>query len=343
MSSACKEVRLDAPGKSMSRIPVMDQDSKWICYAYTASQMVDAWRFSHGDRNYSHITSPAATAVFYASQRTDWNAKDIDYGWQADAIASITKNGSCDYKTIFNKFGQTGLKEYFGELKKHFDEFQVMAYQQSIRANQRQNNSLRDIASAIRDKTSNTYSTVQTARAVQCTLRSAGSGVPVASILEISDALSQPTYLKYLEKLFTPICTANKKSIQPVPNAKKIWAKDYPPEKRIQEIEKQMNDQFNKPNPQPMGINYCENVLWDKNTQGIDSYGEFNWNTCRSHHISAVIGQRPTAGGGCEFLVRNSYGQSCNAYPDWKCENGQIWVDSKTLVKNMNGVSWLED
>jgi hypothetical protein len=97
-----------------------------------------------------------------------------------------------------------------------------MAYQQSIRASQRQGYSLRNIAGAEQDKASNIYSTMQAARRIQCALKSAGSEVPVASILEISDALSQPTYLKYLEKLFKPICDKNAKSVRPIPRAKKI-------------------------------------------------------------------------------------------------------------------------
>ncbi len=335
-ASECKEIRLDSPGRSMSRIPVMDQDSKWICYAYTASQMVDAWRFSHGDKDYNHITSPPATAVFYASQRTDYASKDVDYGWQSDAVASVVKNGSCDYKAIYNKFGQKGLSEYFGELKKYFDEFQVKAYQQSIDTN-------KNIAYRARDYANNKVGEIKYARAVQCAMRSANSETPIPGIFEITDALSQPSYLKYLEKLFKPVCQKNLKKVDAVPAAKKVWMRDFSEKERVEKVQKQINEQFNSKNPQPMGINYCANVLYDKNVQGMYNNGEFNWNACDSHHISVVIGQRPTSDGRCEFLIRNSSGQSCNAYPDWKCENGQIWVDSSTLIKNLNGISWLED
>lgn len=320
-ASECKPIRLDAPGKSMSKIPVMDQDSKWICYAYTASQMVDAWRFSHGDTDYDHLTSPIAAAVFYASQRRDYPAEDIDYGWQADAVSSIAKNGSCGYKSIYSKFGQNGLREYFGELKNHFNEFAILAYQKSVPASVK----------------------TKFAQQVQCSIQKAGTGVPVPTIIEITNALSQPSYLKYLEKLFKPVCDNNSKQVKDIPAAKKLWMQDIPERERFTKIQGQMNDQFNNPNPQPMSINYCENVLWDKKTVGIDSSGQFNWSACKSHHISVVVGQRPTNDGRCEFLVRNSYGQSCYAYPDWKCENGQVWVDSKTLINNMHGLSWLED
>ena len=287
----CRPIRLDDPGKSMEKIPVMDQDSKWICYAYTASQMADAWRFSHGDHNTTHLTSPVATAVFYASQRTDFPTKDIDNGWQAGALASIAKNGSCDYKAIYTKFGTTGLKEYFGELNKYFQKFKLLAIQES-------NSS----------KISQDY-----AKAVQCAMKSANTQL-IPEIPEIINALSQPNYLEYLSKLFQNVCASNSIDVH-LPDANTLWTKNFFDDDRVSQIQKTMNKELNGSNPQPIGINYCENILWDKSVQGINSSGEFDWSVCKHHHISVVIGQQPTTDGRCEFLVRNSFGQSCNAYP----------------------------
>lgn len=318
VASDCKEIRLDSPGKPMSRIPVMDQDSKSICYAYSASQMVDAWRFSHGDKDFNHLTSPPATAIFYTSQRTDSHKTNVDFGWEADAIASIARNGSCDYRTIYHKFGQNGLNEYFDELKFHFDQFKLQSYQRSV------------------------Y-TLNVTKQIQCSIRKAGKGFPIPMIAEITSALSQPSYIKYLEQLFKPICAKNMKQISGIPPAKRLFMKDLAAEDRIKKVQKQINSQLNSSNPQPMGIGYCENVLWNKNIVGINTTGEVNWNSCNVEHSSIIIGQRPTSEWGCELLVRNSHGQSCHAYHDWDCENGQIWVDSTSLIKNMTELSWLED
>ena len=54
----CAPFRLDDPGKSMEHMPILDQDAVGYCGSYSATQLADAWRFSHGDTNYSHITSP---------------------------------------------------------------------------------------------------------------------------------------------------------------------------------------------------------------------------------------------------------------------------------------------
>jgi hypothetical protein len=105
---------------------------------------------------------------------------------QSDAVASVVKNGSCDYKAIYNKFGQKGLSEYFGELKKYFVEFQVKAYQQSIDTN-------KNIAYRAWDYANNKVGEIKYARAVQCAMRSANSETPIPGIFEITDALSQPS------------------------------------------------------------------------------------------------------------------------------------------------------
>src|SRR4051794_26559086 len=63
----CPDTRLDGPGMPLAKTSVMDQDGMDICWAESASIVLDAWRFSHdppkGDRNYDHLTHPLALAV----------------------------------------------------------------------------------------------------------------------------------------------------------------------------------------------------------------------------------------------------------------------------------------
>lgn len=307
----------------MATIPVMDQDSKNICYACTASQMVDSWRFSHGDKDVNHLTSPIAAAVFYASQRTDFEVEDIDGGWQSETVNSIIKNGSCDYKSIYNKFGQNGLNEYFGTLKKQFDDFQRLAIRQTPSPSKRK----------------------AMAEAVKCAIESANKRAPAPQIEEIIRALSQPKYLGYLEELFAPICQKRGKRLSGVPKAKVLWAMHLTPAARARKLQDQITDVLGSENPQPIGMDFCEDVLFDKKVVGIDHAGQLDWKTCSAQHAALIIGQRQTPSGRCEFLVRNSHGQSCNPYKDWDCDKqtGQIWVESEVLIRNIYGLSWLED
>ncbi len=92
-------------------------------------------------------------------------------------------------------------------------------------------------------------------------------------------------------------------------------------------------------NPQPVAIAYCEDVLRDKSIRSVDSSGKRV--DCKNHHLSVVIGSRPTDDGKCEFLVRNSYGASCVPYA-WPCKRGQVWVHQDALSYNIEGFTWLE-
>src|SRR5688500_12242896 len=53
----CSQIRLDSKGGSMEHVRVRDQGSIGNCYSHVAEQMVDAYRFSEGDRDYEHVTS----------------------------------------------------------------------------------------------------------------------------------------------------------------------------------------------------------------------------------------------------------------------------------------------
>ena len=110
--SKCTDIRLDLPGQSMEHVPPSYQGDLGLCYAYTAAQLVDAWRFSHDDHDYSHLTSALEVAVGLAQQeKKDSVLKmsargehDIQFSFEMDdpirAVGYLLKNGSCDKKII---------------------------------------------------------------------------------------------------------------------------------------------------------------------------------------------------------------------------------------------------
>jgi len=78
-----------------------------------------------------------------------------------------------------------------------------------------------------------------------------------------------------------------------------------------------------------VGIDYQINAL------GLNSGA----NQTVGLHASTVVGRRwHEESGKCEYLIRNSWGESCVHYqnPD-RCENGNIWVDRDSLKNNLTG------
>jgi hypothetical protein len=75
----CPSLRLDGPGGSMENVPVRDQGDERICYAMTAAEMADAYRFSHkppkGDTHFDHQTSGFQVAALGTAERESTRAK----------------------------------------------------------------------------------------------------------------------------------------------------------------------------------------------------------------------------------------------------------------------------
>lgn len=54
----------------------------------------------------------------------------------------------------------------------------------------------------------------------------------------------------------------------------------------------------------------------------------------KMNHTSSFVGRRMRAGK-CEYLVRNSWGRSCNYYDrTYPCEQGNVWVPKENLIRS---------
>lgn len=67
-----------------------------------------------------------------------------------------------------------------------------------------------------------------------------------------------------------------------------------------------------------------------------------------NRHMSVVVGRKYNAKTlTCEYLIRNSYGNTCHSYKNPKlkdkCEKGNIWVDTETLKYNLYGLTYLTE
>lgn len=92
----------------------------------------------------------------------------------------------------------------------------------------------------------------------------------------------------------------------------------------------------------PVGISYCSKMLkMPRSYNGIKTKtkDKLEFKEDCGNHASLVIGSRLVQGKdgkkSCELLIRNTWGSDCQKYhKDHKCEDGNIWVDFKTLDKN---------
>jgi hypothetical protein len=87
-----------------------------------------------------------------------------------------------------------------------------------------------------------------------------------------------------------------------------------------------------------LGISYCSRVIKNRNFKGLKKdRSDFATDDC-GNHASLIVGKR-ARGGRCQFMVRNTWGDSCRY--DWECEKNQqgqeegFWVDAENLVNNI--------
>jgi hypothetical protein len=282
------------------------------------------------------LTSPLVASVSFAAKEGGnfWkDRKDIHFGETSKTIAAIAKDGSCDYKSIFSKYGQKDLKEYLGELRKHFDRFKEIWGRMTD-----PNATIDEGFKASKERLRQEETEAAAIQCEKCDLKS--SAVSKLPISEIMSALHQDTYLNFLKDLFKRACGKITIDVSKTPSAVQHSIIEFSGKPPVGELKKLINQKLNSKNPQPIQISYCSGILHDKSYTGLTPDGEYR---CRSTHSSLIIGQRPARGGGCEFLIRNSYGSSCKPYKPWQCERGQIWVEAEALTKNIGSASWLED
>ena len=82
----------------------------------------------------------------------------------------------------------------------------------------------------------------------------------------------------------------------------------------------------------------------DYNANFLTTTKKNGWLNIAGMHTSSIIGRRFNPDNQkCEYLIRNSWGTSCERYrPQFTCEAGNIWVDQNSLKKSLILVTYLQ-
>ncbi len=311
-TDSCTPIRLDAPGMPMENMPVYDQGKTDLCYAYTAAQVVDAWRFSHGDQNRNHLTSPLSAAILYTRDYEDNpDFDDIDLGHPDYTARVILANGSCSPPVHRHA-------EQEGTLRETLDRIQ------SLHGN------LQGLAERVQ------RSPLLTAGNQMCT--DVSSVVPrnlPELARNIASTMARMNSFEFIDRLYRGYChNANVRPVQPPAQVKVDSIRALEKSTAVQSLTDSVHLALGAQPPQPAGISYCSEILKDSATRGVDLDDPDGPVTCKGTHASVVIGRRPGPEGRCQLLIRNTWGDSCNVDSKWQCENGNIWIDQDALMKN---------
>ena len=355
-ASDCSPMRLDGPGGSMAHVMPHDQGPYGICYAEAAVQMADAYRFSHGDANTNRETSVMSASIGLAD-KTVKKKDPFEGGETCTVIDFLRQNGGHDALAVGRCMLESEVDDApaVQRLGLLYDSYQAELAAMPSGAAPAAVSELRGNYVSILERREPWVATIvpPIARNVLSDFFGYDRGRFMWSISSYKCFnVDRPQTLSFL-----PACGGNDDARVPRPGA---------------ESRALLDAQLAKPNPQPVEISYCAEVLGRADYPGVDRstasatqcLGNEPW---AGGHASLVIGRRMGNDNRCQYLIRNSWGvhPTPKSYslpggdgqpekishgpghtyaPQWEFENGKgdIWVDADALAKSLLGVSYLE-
>src|SRR5688500_6677194 len=100
-ASDCSYFQMNQAGGSMYKSPVPDQGKQHLCYAYTATQIIDAIRSNDSQKDFRHIS--VLEAVLGSKQKNE-NETSPDRGKTCAVIDHISLHGACADDEVMSVF-----------------------------------------------------------------------------------------------------------------------------------------------------------------------------------------------------------------------------------------------
>jgi len=373
----CSSIRLDQPENgtagSMQFVQVRDQGSYGICFAETAAELLDAYRFSRLDDSRMTIQSSALAAT-------------VDYSFTTGGDP-YTGGSTCK---ILNYLSVVGSQDD-AAVSSCIENFETASFDSAIQE--------------IYDRESNQLNLEKqlllsqdlSQQDVQSRFNQTKQSIYQGDIANIQGLLaSRGMSSQQMPKADTII------SIMDMPLPRLAWGlAAYSCSNSSQSIQEQVplcvdsvplsnpsiiatwNARLNVPQAEPIEVSYCSPVLKEgRSYPGVmrtDNTHQCAPSTTTStpNHASLIIGRRRNPNtGSCQFLIRNSWGTACKVSqiapapgnvpkdtrpslakapsipdpstdlryaPEWDCEDGNIWVDADSLAQSAYRTSWISD
>lgn len=377
----CKTVRLDERGGPFEKIPVYDQTKystadQNICYAVAGAQLLDADRFYSGDHELKQLSSPLSVALNFKMKTGDvapYQGNDpsrlaanlLGGGEIAPALNASFDQPLCDQRSLEKYSSLIGTKERNPLPRKYFRSLAVGSTDNFLKA-------ILDQVQRSTEFQQNLNLVIRVEAPPECELnmffRSRALSRENLNDIQrsIHEALKQDSFLTQANTAFRELCqkdsfTVAKKKVESFNGAPEYnkettdncyrralevlekmphkTASDYVRETdkctvvkiSPEKLQAKAQSLLEGPNPVPVGISYNPGALKKSDNPGS--------------HASVIIGQQfNQKTKSCEFLVRDSYGPTCNeTKSDYKypCENGSVWVPEKVLFSATKQLTWI--
>lgn len=299
---ACSTVDLTGPNEALSSVPSWSQGHSNLCYAYSASTLIDAYRFQKGDKDTKHFTSPlllaARTIAKYSTIGSTLAGGKVEH-----AFASARNFGSCDIKFVSDKLGPYETDRILNFLTDN--------YQESQKSDSKHDEIAEELVQFLKS-----------------------AGIRPESLPSVSEVEKNYTLKRdeFVAETLLKFC-GDTKVLNAMPSPTLLFRPRATPEELLEKLQGLLSEKI------PVGINFCANVVTDPNHKGYLQNGE--WVCKKRMNHSAIIAGRKIRDGQCQFLVQDSgcegYGKSPSG-----CISGRYWVPADRMLANTHGLFWLE-
>jgi hypothetical protein len=299
---ACSTIDLTAPNEALASVPSWSQGHSNLCYAYSASTLIDAYRFQKGDKDVKHFTSPlllaARTIEKYSAIGSTLSGGKVEH-----AFASARNFGSCDIKFISDKLGPYETDRILTTLSDQYKESQKQDSDKSLIAEE----------------------------LIQF-LQSAGirsENLPTMAEVEKNFSLKRD---EFVAETLLKFC-GDTKNLNAMPSPTLLFRPRATRDELLERLQGLLTARI------PVGINFCANVVTNPEHFGYLEKGE--WVCKQRMNHSAIIAGRKIKDGQCQFLVQDS-GCDGYAKSNKGCIAGRYWVPAERMLANTHGIFWLE-
>ena len=323
---------------AFSQLPIQNQGTYGICYAYSASLIIDYHRLNKGMVQNGQMTDPLAAAIISTAKMQEMS---LEGGNVCDVIDGLKLQGyGCSEAGLASyQIGTMGA-----DMQRYLVERVFMPYLVKQKKFEKVSGKLVD--PKIRAQYEKTLTKNQ--KEYLTALTGAVNFFEILLQNHLIDRNLLPGKAKIAEffqnvylnntwagfegelsfLLIRKSCVASKFAM-PALKCTEYQKKDV-------DLLQKIDQGLSKGNP--VGISICSNFLTRKNYSGANS-NTYQVNSDCNMHSVAIIGKRDRSGS-CEYLIRNSWG--ANYRYDWPTSSGDIWVNQYSLLSNTTQVQLVQ-
>lgn len=303
LADSCSDVDLNTDPTALGLVPRWEQGDTQLCYAFATAQLVDAYRIKKGDLHAAQIiTSP----LLLASQTIQsFHNKGSTYrgGKIEHAFKTVREKGICNARYVSDKWGKSNSPKILKLLNRCY-----------FRGEKTDKKSV----------------------AEECLGQLAEEEIPrdlLPSLLEFTSYLSQPKE-DFISSVLSSGCK-EKHEMKALPAPTRYFRPQVDTMELVEKVHSLLGNKI------PIGVNFCAEAVTDKNHIGHRDNTKKEWICEKGLRHSAIIAGRKNINGKCNFLIRDTSCESLNKTGP-HCTNGEYWIEDTHLVKNTEGLIWLE-